>query len=189
MFDAPIINRIIFKAFHSIGISVDKEKKHIEIIKGLFGSENGKKVSLPYNVTAFKEYDFITLTNKCKTNENFYMDFKCGTFDVPNYGKITIKRAKSMLQESALYIDNKKIPKDCCWRFRKNGDIFTKYNGGTKKLKDYLIDKKIPVRSRDVLPVLAFKNEILVIAGVEISDKVKVDETTRSIIKIEVERK
>lgn len=34
----------------------------------------------------------------------------------------------------------------------------------------------MPSRLRDQIPVLASGNEILVIAGVEISDKVKVDE-------------
>ena len=30
-------------------------------------------------------------------------------------------------------------------RSLSDGDIFKKFGGGTKKLKDYLIDKKIPV--------------------------------------------
>ena len=53
--------------------------------------------------------------------------------------------------------------------------MFTKYGGGTKKLKSYLIDKKIPARLRDTLPVLADENQIYAIAGVEISDLAKVE--------------
>ena len=67
------------------------------------------------------------------------------------------------------------MPKDAVWRFRQDGDVFTKFGGGTKKLKSYMIDKKIPLRLRDQIPVLASGNEIYAIAGVEISDKVKVE--------------
>jgi hypothetical protein len=47
-------------------------------------------------------------------------------------------------------------------------------------LSDYLIDEKIPARLRTYLPVLASGNEILTIAGVEISDKVKVTDETKT---------
>ena len=76
-------------------------------------------------------------------------------------------------------IDAKKVPEGAVWRVRKAGDTFTKFGGGTKTLKNYLIDKKIPLRIRDSLPVLASGNEILCILGVEISDKVKLDDTTK----------
>ncbi|MCH5351771.1 MAG: tRNA lysidine(34) synthetase TilS [Clostridiales bacterium] len=64
-------------------------------------------------------------------------------------------------------------------RFRRDGDLFTPFGGGSKKLKQYLIDKKIPRRLRDRIPLIARGNEILVIVGVEISDKVKVTADTR----------
>lgn len=47
-------------------------------------------------------------------------------------------------------------------------------------MSDFLIDEKIPARLRTYLPVLASGNEILVVAGVEISNKVKVDEETKT---------
>ena len=81
------------------------------------------------------------------------------------------------------------MPRDVVWRFRKSGDIIEKFGGGTKKLKSYLIDKKIPLRERDFLPVLASGIDIFAIAGVEISDKVKIDSEIKSLIKIEVIKK
>jgi hypothetical protein len=47
-----------------------------------------------------------------------------------------------------------------------------------------LTDKKIPLRMRDRLPVLAKENTILAIFGVAISDKIKVDNTTTNILKL-----
>ena len=63
-------------------------------------------------------------------------------------------------------------------RFRRDGDVFTPFGGGSKKLKQYLIDKKIPRCERDRIPLIARGDEVLVVIGVEISDKVKVTEST-----------
>ena len=50
-----------------------------------------------------------------------------------------------------------------------------------------MIDKKVPVRLRGVIPVLADGNEVYAIAGVEISDKVKIEDVPTAFM-IEVER-
>ena len=52
--------------------------------------------------------------------------------------------------------------------------MFEKFGGGTKKLKEFLIDKKIPRRERDLLPVIACGGEVFAVCGVEISEKVKI---------------
>lgn len=181
------VSRIIFKCFKKIGVFVDIEAKHIELIKKLALGENGKKINLPMKVTALKEYDYITITNKNDNTAKLNRPFKCETFDVDGFGSISVKRVNNFnKKEGEFYIDQKKLPKDAIWRFRKNGDVFTKLGGGTKKLKDYFIDKKIPQRLRGKLPVLASKNEVFVIAGIAISDKVKITEDDKSVIKIEV---
>jgi len=48
----------------------------------------------------------------------------------------------------------------------------------------YLTDKKIPLKERDSLALLACKNDVLAIFGVAISDKVKVDDNTKNIIQL-----
>ena len=183
------ISRILFKCFKKIGVFVDIEAKHIELIKKLAYMDNGKRINLPMRVTVLKEYDYITITNKNYELAKLDRLFKCEEFEVQNFGKIIIKRvSKFVKSDSCLFVDQKLLPKTAIWRFKKAGDVFTKLGGGTKKLKDYLIDKKIPQRLRASIPVLADKNEVYVIAGLAISDKVKVEEETKSIIKIEVKR-
>jgi tRNA(Ile)-lysidine synthase len=53
--------------------------------------------------------------------------------------------------------------------------VFTKFGGGKKKLKDYLIDQKIPRKEREEMVFLADGKEILAIVGGEISERVKVE--------------
>lgn len=63
-------------------------------------------------------------------------------------------------------------------RFRRDGDMFKPFGGGTKKLKQYLTDRKIPARLKDRLPLVCRGNEVLVVVGVAISDNVRVDKNT-----------
>lgn len=190
IYQSPIVNRLLIKVLKNIGVTKDFEKKHIELIKDLaMNAENGSKIKLPFDVFAIKEYEYITLLNKHKEEVDFSCEFKFGEIDVPNYGKIVIKRAKVVdLNKKCIYLDYKKIPKEAVWRFRKDGDVFTKFGGGTKKLKSYLIDKKIPQRERKFLPVLADENNILAIAGLEISESVRIDENTKSVVSVSVKK-
>lgn len=177
LYDKALVSRIIFRAVKSIGINQDIERKHIEAISDLaLKGDNGKRLFLPFEAIAIKEYDYLTIYNRHKEEVKFEQELKCGEFDVPNFGKLVVKRVKDFsILPGQLLIDYRKVPKDAVWRFRQDGDIFTKFGGGTKKLKSFMIDKKIPVRLRDYIPVLASGNEIFAIAGVEISDKVKVE--------------
>ena len=60
-------------------------------------------------------------------------------------------------------------------RTRKSGDYLTPFGmEGTKKLKDWMIDEKIPREMRGSMPLLARGSEVLWIIGHMLSDHVKV---------------
>ncbi|MDE7107828.1 MAG: tRNA lysidine(34) synthetase TilS, partial [Clostridiales bacterium] len=63
-------------------------------------------------------------------------------------------------------------------RFRRDGDTFTPFGGGKKKLKQYLIDNKVPKRLRDRIPLICRGSEVLVVVGMQVADSVKQTETT-----------
>ena len=174
---SAVYSRLVFKALSIIGVKKDIERKHIEIIKDLaLNLDNGKKVKLPLDVSVRKEYGFLTFENVFVEKPVLRKPNKCFSFDVENFGTVTIKRVKTDGLSNGLYFDYRKVPKDAYWRFREDGDVFEKFGGGTKKLKSIFIDKKIPLRKRDYIPVLASGNEVYVIAGVAISEKVKVED-------------
>lgn len=177
LYPNAISSRIVFRAFNAIGINTDVEKKHIDMIKELArAGENGKRLNLPFDIIAVKEYDYLTIYNRHEEKPVLDLPFKCGEFDLPNGKKLIVKRVKDFnLTAGQLVLDYRKVPKEAFWRFREDGDVFTKFGGGTKKLKSFLIDKKVPSRLRDQLPLLVVGNEVLAIAGVEISEKVKVE--------------
>lgn len=187
IFEKPVIARIIFKALAQIGVNKDIENKHINLIIDLAKKgQNGAKIKLANNVSCYKEYDFVTLSNQKKEMKVGSWPFKIGKYDIDDFGRLQVKSVDKMEYDENLYVDANKIPKTAKWRYRKDGDTITKFGGGTKKLKTYLIDKKVPARKRDDLVVLADKNEIYVVAGVGISDKAKIDDNTKKIYQISV---
>lgn len=80
-----------------------------------------------------------------------------------------------------LKFDLDKIPQSAVIRFKKSGDKFTKFGGGTKSLGDYLTNKKVPQSQRESLPLVCDGGEVLIVGGVEISDKVKLTNQTKRV--------
>lgn len=190
LYDNPIVARVVFRAVKKVGITQDIERKHIIAIKDLaLNGQNGARLYLPFEAIAIKEYDYLTIYNRHEEEYTLNQPFKCGEFEVEGFGKVIVKRVKDFTpRENVLFLDYRLVPKTATWRFRQDGDMFTKFGGGTKKLKSYLIDKKIPQRKRNLLPVLAEGNEVYAIAGIEISDKVKVGDVPTAYM-IEVQPK
>ena len=181
-----LVVRMVLGAAKKIGITKDFERRHVDLVLDLAkNGQNGAKINLPNSVVAHKEYDYITLQNKFVPKPEGMWELKSGEFVVDGFGTVCIKRVKQIdFDENALFVDAKKLPKGAYFRFRKEGDEITKFGGGTKKLKSYFVEKKIPSRKRDYTPVLAFDKTVYAVAGVGISDLVRVDENSTSIYKI-----
>lgn len=160
----------------------DIERKHIKMIKEMaMEAPNGTKVNLPNGLIVLKEYNYLTITNRMFKKKSNHWRIARGVKNITGFGAIeTYVTRKFEIDKYSHVVDYNKIPKDAVWRYRKDGDIFEKFGGGTKNLSDYFIDKKVPRRLRDITPVLAVGNEILIIAGVEISNKVRIDENTKT---------
>ena len=80
------------------------------------------------------------------------------------------------------------IYSNVCLRTRRSGDyLIVNAQGGRKKLKDYLIDQKIPKEEREKLWLLADGSHILWVVGWRISEAAKVKQDTRKVLKIQIE--
>ncbi|MBR0189706.1 MAG: tRNA lysidine(34) synthetase TilS [Clostridia bacterium] len=186
--DTPkaVMARAIIIALKNLGLTKDYEKKHVDDVRALCEKENGKTVSLPLGIKAAKEYDKITIykDRPCE-NETATIAFTTGlhalngrTITATPCGKISDEELKK-----GFYADLDKIPETAMIRFRKKGDRFTKFGGGTKSLSDYFTDKKIPLKDRDGILLVADKNDVLIINGIAVSDKIRVDKNTQNVVK------
>lgn len=170
------------------GNIVDIEKVHLENVYSLIDKESGKEHHLPYGIKAKKVYDEIIFSDYDKS---FCAEFPFKELKNYNWQDKTIKSNytdKVIKQPFCEYIDADKLPEGVFLRTRKSGDyIFPLNLKGKCTLKKYFIDKKIPSYLRNSLPLLAKDSEILAILGYTVSDKVKLTDKTRKILKIYME--
>ena len=189
--DEAIINRILMQVFEKFSRQ-DFERRHVDIVRSFaLEAQNGNMINLPFKVKALKEYDYIVIGYiKKKENVGEY-PFQIGKLKIEGYGIIRSTSSK-VLTEPKIHqhiIDANKLPANAVWRFREEGDVFSPLGlDGSKKLKDYFIDKKVPQRMRNEIPLLADGNKILAIADIEIADEIKVTNDTKRFYKINYER-
>jgi tRNA(Ile)-lysidine synthase len=181
-FPLPIVSRLIFKCCDMLNIRQNIEMKHIQsIIDTGVNGLNGEKCDLPNNSYAVREYEYMTIVKREKKNEEHSYPFKIGKTVIASYGTVLVTKTlsyKLARDRGLLVVDAEKLPKKARWRFKADGDQFTKFGGGTKSLSAFLVDKKVPARLRSTLPVLALGSDILIVGGIEISEKIKCDRET-----------
>lgn len=165
--------RVVDKTLAAMGVVNDFNRTHYLSVIALKDKQSGSRVDLPHGLTAYNDYNGVTICKSFATHSDYCLPFKEGYIQLPSG---TLYVGKRPVEGFCLRVDAKKIPPDAVIRTRSEGDVFTKFGGGTKPLKKFLIDKKIPARMRDAIPLIASDNRILVVCGVEIADSVKTDD-------------
>lgn len=176
------------------GTRKDITAKHVESVAALDEKKVGAKAHLPYGIIAEKEYDGISLRK---------MDaVKAGIVGATKEDREKkLKRLKKALKKAEIidyhgeeipnleykkYLDYDKIKGKLSWRYRAKGDIISLDNLCHKKLKDYMIDVKIPKEQRDDIPLLTDGKEVVWVLGGRLSSDYKVSKGTKRILVINV---
>lgn len=176
-----LASRYVITALEKAGLRCDIEKKHIDAVLSLDDKQNGSEIDLPHEYAAAKEYDLMTVYKKqaeCRDETGFAP----GVIPFAE-GYVSVTSAEKIFEKGSPVFDGDKIPPDAVIRFRRDGDVFTPYKGGTKKLKEYFIDEKVPKRFRSQIPLICAGNKVLCICGMEIADEIKVTNTTNNCLK------
>ncbi|UCE23348.1 MAG: tRNA lysidine(34) synthetase TilS [Candidatus Zixiibacteriota bacterium] len=93
-------------------------------------------------------------------------------------------------QARTVWLDYDKIHQPLVIRNIRGGDRFRPLGlAGTKKVGDYLTDRKVHPVYRDEVPVVCDRKGIIWLVGFEISDRVKIDSSTREVLKIGYSRR
>ncbi len=166
----------------------DYTSQHARKLYELQFAANGKKFEF-LGLTAVKHGDGVTIyDNACLTVNGREIPF-CDYDNAAYFGQPLAlgadaeeaeQRARSCgnMPLKTLVVDSENIPQGAVIRTMRPGDKFTRFGGGTKSLGDYFTDKKIPAFIRKAIPVIACGSEVLVVCGVEISDRVKITQST-----------
>lgn len=85
------------------------------------------------------------------------------------------------------YFDYDKVVGDIYIRNRRDGDRFVPFGmKGSKKVKDYFIDEKVPKDERDRIPIITDEKNILWIVGYRISQLYRITEDTKRVLVIQL---
>jgi len=200
--DIVIQKGLIRKVLKNLGGNLkDLEAKHVELVLSLMEKPVGKSLNLPYQMVAKREYTKIKLYIKGIEKETVERRINLPIpIEIPGRYKLPVDQC-TLEVRIFNYEKNIIIPKNSCtkWfdydkientveiRTRKAGDfIQIGHDGGSKKLKDYFIDQKIPKENRANMLLVADGNHIMWILGDMVSgrmsEKYKVDEKTKRIL-------
>ncbi|MCX7903698.1 MAG: tRNA lysidine(34) synthetase TilS [Caloramator sp.] len=171
------------------------ENIHVDdCLKLIEKGETGKKINLPKKLIAEISYDNFYITLE-KDKKDF--EYKINIPGTTVIGELNLKvsteliKNEGTLKDSAFikYFDYDKIKGELVVRNRKEGDfIYPKGLNGKKKIKDLFIDNKIPKDKRDEIPLIALGKEILWVYNIRDTKNYKIDENTKNVLKIKIER-
>lgn len=186
--DKILIKEHFKLAFEKLSVFSDIEKKHYDLIIKMQNVQVNTSFDFPHNLIVKKTYGGIKIlkeTNSVVCEKEF--EFIIGDIRIDGVGDILTKIVEPVdvvYGDGSLYVDQSKISTNAVWRTRRFGDVFAKLGSGSKKLNDYFTDKKIDIDVRDKIPVLAVGNQVLVVAGLDVSEKVKIVGDADQIVKI-----
>lgn len=195
-----ILTRIIRKAICEIrGSMYNLEYVHIENIISVQKGDTGKFTRVSKNLEARNVYGNIEILNIINDKNNIRLlnsPLNIGENYIEELGfKVSIKiidkidKTKVKGNHSTKYFSYDKPFSNITLRYRREGDRFTSIGmKGSKKLKDLFIDMKIPRENREQIPLLCFDDEISWIIGYRTSEKYKVHDETKKILKVTIER-
>lgn len=176
--------RVLRKTMRALNYYKDVEQRHLVNVINLTKTTNGEtQINLPFGLIARRTYNFLTICPQTQQEQkllNLQLPFVVGEFE---FDKFTIGVFTAPPDNLPyLMVDAGKIPKGAVIRTRKAGDRFAKFGSGEKKLKDYLIDAKVPQHVRDLIPIVAYDNTVYAVFGQEISQKAKITDTTKNVL-------
>lgn len=197
----PALQRRVLRLFwmRETGMVHDFSYLHEERLRTLLYAKEAARCGMPCRWYAVSHYGLLTLHRETETraaveNEEILLsltreydiiNFQGMEFHVQRLTYMTVDDWCSMAERTAVYADLSALPQ-LVLRTRHAGD-YMRLPVGRKKIKDILIDDKIPREQRDSIPLVAFAhtNEIFWMAGGRRSVCAPVIEPGGDILRIE----
>lgn len=180
---------------------------HVQSVLALIrhGHSSGK-LNLPGSIEIRREYELLSIIRKpsvARIGERRPEGDSSGfCYDVVIPGRIEIRELGTVItfdivedipssadcnKPNVIYLDYDKLPSVLMIRNRKVGDRIQPLGmEGSKKLKSYLIDKKIPLHRRREIALLVDRESVLWVIGIGMSERVKITDKTLRVVRAEI---
>jgi tRNA(Ile)-lysidine synthase len=184
---------IIFRLLTLAVADIKGESKNIysytlnNLINNIKASKSGLEFHLSQDLTVLVERDCILVMDKSLRIEKVRKrKLYFGVNKIKECGlNIALSKNKSIIN-----LDKDSISLPLYVRSYKRGDKFLPLGmKGTKKIKDFFIDEKIPRRLRPCLPLIVdSKNVILGVLGIRFSDSGKITKNTKNVVGLDYKK-
>ncbi len=174
----------------------DIGNRHVKDVLELMTKEVGKSVMLPQGLMARRDYDDIVMyvqQPEKAVGIRVHIDQLPQTIHLANGMNVAVQleeRQKNQKIEQKTYtkqFDYDKIKGSLWLRNRDKNDFFCiNADMDRQTIKTYCINEKIPREKREELVLLADGVHILWVIGYRISEKYKITEETKTILKVHV---
>ncbi|WP_372995134.1 tRNA lysidine(34) synthetase TilS [Lutispora sp.] len=181
-----------------IGTLKGIEYRNIEGVLDLLGKSTGAAIILPHNIKAYISYDKLILRINTQSEPyKYYLELENDRDNIAEFFDFTVRLTTVDASQIGdikkdkykVYIDKGKVKQKLVLRNRFDGDVFSPIGlKGSKKLKEYFIDEKIPKEERDNIFLIADGKEIVWVLGRRLSEKYKITSDTKEAIIINIIR-
>jgi tRNA(Ile)-lysidine synthase len=168
-----------------------------DAIRFLSSAQTGRALNLPSGLIIEREYNAFFLFPA--TGEHEF----CAVLSVPGVTVIpeVSLEAEARLLEGRAEADDEnyswqaefdydKISLPLEIRTRRSGDRFcpSGMGGKSKKLQDYFVDQKVPRRERDIVPILASKEDVIWVIGMRTDERFLPKAETKRVLVVSVRK-
>ena len=205
--EAPALKQFLIRRALSqtAGAERDIRSVHISAVEELFAKQPGRRLDLPFGVTASKVYEGVAMNrNSGKTegertrqeDDSVFINIPGETFFPATGQRISCRILENIKMDCVKEIPQKSYTK--CFdydiikyglsaRTRRPGDYLVTGAGGERqKLKSWFINEKVPREQRDRILLIAEGSHILWIPGMRMSRAYQVGEKTERILEIKI---
>ncbi len=158
----------------------DIESVHVRLAGELFSRQPGRRLDLPYGLTAERCYEGIRFVKECGDRE----ETPAGEF---RFRLIETGGGREVFPQNPYtkWFDYDIIQHTVKMRHREPGDYLTiDKRGNTKKLKQYFIHEKIPREERNRIWLAADGQHIMWVVGYRQNQAYQVTEETKRVLEI-----
>ena len=186
--DKYLLSKVLMQYLYSYGIEVSRKK--IQLIEDILDKGGSKDISLNGEFILKKDYDFLGIEKNTLEEKQCIEEIE---LEIPGqiiFGKYIIEASldEKILYDKHNFYTSLKIGDKLKIRSRNDGDRMIPIGmTSEKKVKDILINEKVPKEKRDSIPLVLYNEEIIWIAGVKGSEKYK-NSDYKSCIKLNIRR-
>lgn len=186
--DKYLLSKVLIQYLYSYGIEVSRKK--IQLIEDILYKGGSKDISLNREFILKKDYDFLGIEKNTKKEDNCIKEVELEVPGQITFGDYIIEAVLSneiLYDKQNFYTSLKKGDK-LKIRSRNDGDRMIPIGMiSEKKVKDILINEKVPKEKRDTIPLVLHNEEIVWIAGIKGNEKYK-NSDYESCVKLNIRR-